>query len=58
MVGTNVQVKPGTRNHKGFFVDETDYTFVNMHPAGWAVICMDEAVCHLVDPDDLYVLTA
>ncbi len=53
MQGKSVQVKPGTRNHKGFFIDEAPYTLVNINPAGWAVICIDDAICHFVDPDDL-----
>jgi hypothetical protein len=55
MQGKAVQVKPGTRNHKGFFVDEAPYTLVNINAAGWAVICIDDAICHFVDPDDLEV---
>ncbi|WP_448380856.1 hypothetical protein [Gloeomargarita sp.] len=53
MQGKTVHVKPGTRNHKGFFVDEAPYTLVDINAAGWAVICVDDAICHFVDPDDL-----
>ena len=48
-----VEVKPETRNHKGFFVQDTDYELVSIEQSGWALICIDEAVCHYVDPDNL-----
>ena len=48
-----VEVKPETRNHKGFFVQDTDYELVGIEGSGWALICIDEAVCHYVDPDNL-----
>ncbi|MEL7495748.1 MAG: hypothetical protein AAGJ95_17545 [Cyanobacteria bacterium J06554_11] len=48
-----VAIKPETRNHKGFFVQDTDYTFVEIDKSGWALICVDDAVCHYVDPDNL-----
>lgn len=48
-----VAIKPETRNHKGFFVQQTDYTFVEIDKAGWALICVDDAVCHYVDPDNI-----
>jgi hypothetical protein len=48
-----VAIKPETRNHKGFFVQETDYTFVELDKSGWALICVDDAVCHYVDPDNI-----
>ncbi len=49
----NVRVKPDTRNHKGFFVLESTYKLVDVDNHGWALICLDENVCHYVDPDDL-----
>ncbi|HEY9882962.1 MAG TPA: hypothetical protein V6C98_05065 [Thermosynechococcaceae cyanobacterium] len=49
----NIQVKPETRNHRGCFVQETSYKLVNIDRAGWAFICMNDAVCHYVDPDNL-----
>ncbi|MBE9079811.1 hypothetical protein IQ241_21365 [Romeria aff. gracilis LEGE 07310] len=49
----NVGVKPETRNHKGSFVQQADYTFVEIDKSGWALICIDDAVCHYVDPDNL-----
>jgi len=49
----NVAIKPETRNHKGFFVQDADYTFVEIDKSGWALICVDDAVCHYVDPDNL-----
>ncbi|MEL6160543.1 MAG: hypothetical protein AAFQ40_08910 [Cyanobacteria bacterium J06623_5] len=48
-----VAIKPETRNHKGFFVQDADYTFVEIDKSGWALICVDDAVCHYVDPDNL-----
>ncbi|MBW4488913.1 MAG: hypothetical protein KME12_14090 [Trichocoleus desertorum ATA4-8-CV12] len=53
MIIENVAVKPETRNHKGFFVQETSYKLVGIDQSGWALICIDDAVCHYVDPDDL-----
>jgi len=49
----SVAIKPETRNHKGFFVQDADYTFVELDKSGWALICVDDAVCHYVDPDNL-----
>ena len=49
----SVAIKPDTRNHKGFFVQDADYTFVELDKSGWALICVDAAVCHYVDPDNL-----
>ncbi len=48
-----VGIKPETRNHKGFFVQNAAYTFVEIDKSGWALICVDDAVCHYVDPDNL-----
>lgn len=53
MVARTVSVKPETRNHKGFFVQDTDYELVGIEQSGWALICIDEATCHYVDPDNL-----
>lgn len=53
MIIENVAVKPETRNHKGFFVQETSYKLFGIDQSGWALICIDDAVCHYVDPDDL-----
>jgi len=49
----DVNVKPETRNHKGFFIEEGDYKLMNIDESGWALICLDDAVCHYVDPDNL-----
>lgn len=49
----SVALKPETRNHKGFFVQDADYTFVEIDKSGWALICVDDAVCHYVDPDNI-----
>lgn len=58
MVAHTVTVKPDTRNHKGFFVEDTDYELVSIEQSGWALICVDEASCHYVDPDNLQRLEA
>ncbi|MGB3786955.1 MAG: hypothetical protein WA949_03025 [Phormidesmis sp.] len=50
-----VAIKPETRNHKGCFVQDADYTFVELDKSGWALICIDDAVCHYVDPDNLLI---
>ena len=49
----NVNVKPQTRNHKGFFVQQAAYKLMKIDESGWALICVDDAVCHYVDPDNL-----
>jgi hypothetical protein len=49
----NVRVRPDTRNHKGFFVLEASYRLMEIENNGWALICLDDHVCHYVDPDDL-----
>ncbi|NET37877.1 MAG: hypothetical protein F6K19_38715 [Cyanothece sp. SIO1E1] len=51
----NVEVKPDTRNHKGFFVQETSYKLMGIDDSGWALICIDDATCHYVDPDNLEI---
>jgi hypothetical protein len=53
MVARTVKVKPETRNHKGFFVQDAAYELVGIEQSGWALICIDEATCHYVDPDNL-----
>ncbi|NJL49085.1 MAG: hypothetical protein HC929_18515 [Leptolyngbyaceae cyanobacterium SM2_5_2] len=53
MSNTSVGIKPETRNHKGFFVQDGDYSLVSIEASGWALICVDDAVCHYVDPDNL-----
>ncbi|MCL1466383.1 hypothetical protein [Argonema galeatum] len=53
MNSDKVVVKPETRNHKGFFVQETDYKLMEIDRSGWALICIDDATCHYVDPEDL-----
>jgi hypothetical protein len=49
----NVGIKPETRNHKGFFIQEGSYTLMGIDESGWALICVDDASCHYVDPDNL-----
>jgi hypothetical protein len=53
MSDTLVGIKPETRNHKGFFVQDGDYNLISIEASGWALICVDDAVCHYVDPDNL-----
>ncbi|MFE4105373.1 hypothetical protein [Almyronema epifaneia] len=53
MASRTVEVKPETRNHKGFFVQEAAYKLMGIEKSGWALICLDEATCHYVDPDNL-----
>lgn len=48
----NVTVKPETRNHKGFFVQEASYKLMGIEQSGWALICLENS-CHYVDPDNL-----
>lgn len=55
MSGSSVRIKPETRNHQGFFVQNDDYELVNIEDSGWALICVDDAVCHYVDPDNLLI---
>lgn len=51
-----VNVKPETRNHKGFFVPHASYELMKINASGWALICIDRAVCHYVDPENLQSL--
>lgn len=55
MLNNQVNVKPDTRNHRGFFVQEASYKFMGVDDSGWALICIDDATCHYVDPDDLMI---
>lgn len=48
-----VAVKPETRDRKGFFIHETTYKLMGVDRSGWAIICLNDATCHYVDPDDL-----
>lgn len=52
---TDVEIKPETRNHRGFFLQEGSYKLMGIDDSGWALICVDEATCHYVDPDNLQV---
>lgn len=53
-----VVVKPETRNHRGFFVQEGSYKLMGIDSSGWALICVDDATCHYVDPDNLRLMQA
>ena len=50
---SQVHVKPETRNHKGFFVQQGEYKLRSIDESGWALICLDDVVCYYVDPDSL-----
>ncbi len=50
---SQVHVKPETRNHKGFFVQQGEYKLRSIDESGWALICLDDVVCYYVDPDNL-----
>ncbi|MEM1255041.1 MAG: hypothetical protein AAGI69_21615 [Cyanobacteria bacterium P01_H01_bin.21] len=54
----NLEVKSGTRNHKGYFVQDTTYRLVDIEQSGWALICQDSTTCHYVDPDCLQELSS
>lgn len=49
----NYEVSPGTRNHKGYFVQDAMYKLMGVDQAGWAYICIDDMSCCYVDPDNL-----
>ncbi len=49
----NLTVLPGTRNHRGCFVQEVAYKLIAIDQTGWALICRDEMSCHYVDPENL-----
>lgn len=57
MVIDYFEIKPGTRNHQGFFIQEIPYRLVDIDRSGWALICMNEVVCYYVDPDNLEATT-
>ncbi|HEY9879168.1 MAG TPA: hypothetical protein V6D29_11980 [Leptolyngbyaceae cyanobacterium] len=48
----NLRVLPGTRDHRGFFVQDTTYILDSVTSSGWARICLDSAACYYVDPDN------
>lgn len=54
----NLEVKSGTRNHKGYFVQDMAYKLVGIDKSGWALICQDNTTCHYVDPDCLQETSA
>ena len=57
MLGKDVSIKPDTRNHRGFFIQEAaSYKLMGIDDSGWALICIDDSTCHYVDPDDLQTL--
>lgn len=58
MIYELIEVKPGTRNHRGCFIKEVPYKLVDLDASGWAFICRNDAICYYVDPDNLEVVTA
>lgn len=46
-------VTPGTRDHRGFFVQEGTYDLVRVESSGWAFVCLDNHTCYYVDPESL-----
>ncbi|MEO0432170.1 MAG: hypothetical protein AAF151_10805 [Cyanobacteria bacterium J06656_5] len=54
----NLEVKSGTRNHKGYFVQDSAYKLMGIDKSGWALICQDNTTCHYVDPDSLQETSA
>lgn len=48
-----ISVLPGTRDHRGFFVQDTTYELVEISDAGWAHICLDSSACYFVDPENI-----
>ncbi len=56
MLVKHVAVKPGTRNHKGYFVKQASgYHLVDIDQAGWALICTSATACDYVDPANLQI---
>lgn len=49
----NFVVTPGTRDHRGFFVQDGTYDLLRVEPSGWAFICLDNHVCYYVDPENM-----
>jgi hypothetical protein len=46
-------VLPGTRDHRGFFIQETTYELDDISDSGWAHICLDSHACYYVDPSNI-----
>jgi hypothetical protein len=55
MLTDKVGIKPETRNHKGVFIQDASYKLMGIDQSGWALICIDDASCHYVDPDNLKI---
>lgn len=49
----NFAIAPGTRDHKGYFVQDGTYNLVRVESSGWAFICLDNHTCYYVDPESL-----
>ena len=49
----NFAIVPGTRDHKGYFVQDGTYNLVRVEDSGWAFICQDNHTCYYVDPESL-----
>ena len=51
--GHSFGVRADTRNHKGYFIENTLYQLIGVEQSGWAYICQDNSTCHYVDPANL-----
>jgi len=49
----NFAIAPGTRDHKGYFVQDGTYNLVRLEDSGWAFVCQDNHTCYYVDPAKL-----
>jgi hypothetical protein len=49
----NFTTTPGTRDHKGYFVQDGTYSLVQVESTGWAFICLDNHTCYYVNPENL-----
>ena len=49
----NFSITPGTRDHRGYFVQDGTYNLVRVEQSGWAFICQDNHTCYFVDPEQL-----
>ena len=49
----NFTITPGTRDHKGYFVQDGTYSLEQVDSTGWAFICLDNHTCYYVNPDNL-----
>ncbi|MEL7502925.1 MAG: hypothetical protein AAFN18_10705 [Cyanobacteria bacterium J06554_6] len=48
-----LKIRPGTRDYRGFFVQDTTYRLESTTDTGWAHICLTGSKCYYVDPANL-----